>query len=357
MRIALDTNALYATQAGTARYVRGLIKGLRRVNAADVQVSELAWPVENFEYRQPERALKTFYRELVWAPWIGPRRIAKQKAGLFHSTAPVCITPPVGIRHVATLHDLALIRQPERFRRWHRSSGRRYLERLHRVDRIICISRFTADEAMQLLGLPPERLEVVYNGCEFHPDEDAPVEESPDFHVPDEFFLFVGSLEPGKNLTLLRQVYALAQGQNVRLPPLVIVGARWSGVETEGAPPAGWHYAGRQSDAALVHLYRRALALVFPSKYEGFGFPVVEAMALKCPVICSRVASLPEVGGDAALYAEMNPRAYLDVMLRLKTEPGLRDETLAKGEDQASRFSWRKCARETVEVYRQTLEP
>lgn len=355
IRIGIDTNALYVTQAGTARYIRGLIKGLNQIAAPDVEVLPIAWEVENFQYRQPQRALKTFYRELIWAKFHAPRLLKKNKIQLLHSPAGPLIYPPQGVKEVATLLDLAILRHPERFRPWHRISTRQRLQHLHQADRIICISRFTADEAMALLNLPAAKLAVIHCGCDFHPDEPPPPEAKPGFNVPAEFFLFVGSLEPGKNLALLKETYALAEAEKRVLPPLLIVGARWEGVGNEGAPPKDWHYLGRQSDDVLVHLYRRALALVFPSKYEGFGLPVAEAMALGCPVICSPVASLPEVGGDAAMFADMTPAAYLQAMLRLSLNAGLRVELVEKGFAQAAKFSWKKCAGEVLEVYRSVL--
>ncbi len=352
MRVALDTNAVYMTRAGVARYVRGLQQGFRQLAAPGLELIELAWRVENFEYRQPQRAMRTFFRELIWAPFIAPAILAKQQADLLHSTLGVFVIPPKGIKHVATLHDLAVLREPKRFRAWQRRATLKRLRRLSLADRIICDSQFTAAEARELLGSSQNRLEVVYCGCDFARDGPPAIEAAPVTATPADFFLFVGSLEPGKNLALLKEVYALAAKQAVKLPPLVIVGARWEGVPNEGAPPFDWLYLGRQSDNVLVYLYRRALALLFPSKYEGFGFPVVEAMALGCPVICSRVASLPEVGGDAALYAELDPAAYLQAIQRLLREHSLRQELIERGHEQAQNFSWKKCAEETLAVYR-----
>src|SRR5579859_3409922 len=297
--IGIDTNSLYTTQAGVARYLRGLLNGLQRVAAPDVDLQAVAWEVENFSYHQPERALKTFYRELIWARFNAPRFLRKHNVALLHSAAGPLIGPPRGVREVVTLHDLAILRHPERFRSWHGAVARRALRKMRRANQVICISRFTAEEAMALLNLPASKFIVVHNGCEFHPSEPAPPEAKPDFTVPNEYFLFVGSLEPGKNLALLKEVYALAESKKQFLPPLLIVGARWEGVGHEGPPPKDWHYLGRQPDEVLVYLYRHATGLVFPSKYEGFGLPVVEAMSLGCPVICSPVASLPEVGGAA----------------------------------------------------------
>jgi len=353
--VGIDTNGLYTTQAGVARYIRGLLNGLRRLAAPDVALKTVAWEVENFLFRQPERALKTIYRELIWARFIAPLNLRKHNVALLHSTAGPLISRPRGVREVVTLHDLAVLRHPERFRSWQGASARRRLRKLRRVDQVICISRFTAGEAMALLNLPASKFIVIHNGCEFHPSEAVAPESKPDFPVPNEYFLFVGSLEPGKNLALLKEVYALAESGNRVLPPLLIVGARWEGVGHEGSPPRGWHYLGRQPDEVLVYLYRRATGLVFPSKYEGFGLPVVEAMALGCPVICSPVASLPEVGGAAALFADMMPEAYLKAMRRVSREAGLRDDLIQRGLAQAAKFSWDKCAREVLEVYRATL--
>jgi glycosyltransferase involved in cell wall biosynthesis len=355
IRVGIDTNALYVTQAGTARYIHGLIKGLNQIAAPDVEVFPIAWQVENLQYRQPQRALKTFYRELIWARFNAPRLVEKNHIQLLHAAAGPLIHPPRGIKEVATLLDLAILRHPERFRPWHRASARRRLQNLHRADRIICISRFTADEAMALLDLPAAKLAVIHCGSDFHPDEPPPPEAKPSFDVPAGFFLFVGSLEPGKNLALLKEVYALAEAEKRALPPLLIVGARWEGVGNEGAPPKDWHYLGHLPDAVLVYLYRRALALLFPSKYEGFGLPVTEAMALGCPVICSPVASLPEVGGDAAMFTDMTPADYLKAMQRLSHETGLRDELIGKGLVQAAKFSWKKCAGDVLDVYRSVL--
>ena len=348
LRVAIDTNGLYTTRAGVARYIRGLLTGLRTL--PEVEIVEHAWEVENFEYRQPRRSWRTFYREVIWANFVGPGLLRSSGAQVYHATFGLYHRRLKEMPCVVTLHDLAVLRHPERFRRWHLSSSKRQLARLASADKIICISQFTADEAMALLGLPTSKLEVVYNGCDFSTGP-APLELQPMFVVPDEFFLFVGSLEPGKNLALLKQTYALAKSQGVALPPLLIVGARWSGVAGEGAPPSDWHYLGHQPDDVLMYLYRRARALVFPSKYEGFGLPVAEAMTLGCPVICSRVASLGEVGGAAPRYAEMTASAYLAAMCDLVSDSKLRGECIDEGRRQAVKFAWNRCALETFRVY------
>ena len=356
MRIAIDTNPLYTTQAGMARYVRSLLGAFHKYCARELEIVEVGWPVGNFGIQQPQRALKTAYRELIWAKWIAPEIIAKSRAGAYHITGTPLTFAPNGIPNVVTVHDMAVFRQPDRFRRWHGFSARSGYRKLHRARHVICISGFTADEVSAVLGLSERDISVVYYGCPFHPDEPAPPERKPDFDVPPEFLLFVSSLEPGKNARLIREAYQLAESKQVNLPPLLLAGTRFPGVAHEGPPPRNWRFLGHQTDETLVYLYRRALALLFPSKYEGFGLPVVEAQALGCPVICSRVASLPEVGGDAACYSEMTAAAYLEAMLRLMRDGPLRRDLVEKGKAHSAKFSWSKCARETVEVYRHAMK-
>ena len=345
MKVQIDTTPLYTSRAGVARYVRGLLHGLSRVTPAGVQVEELGWPVENLGYAQPARALITLAREWGWAKLVAPMRA--RHADVLHHTALPTISFLRRPRHVVTLHDLALLRDPRRFRPWQRRSGLRRLHRVAQADRVVCVSRFTADEAIALLGLPARRLEVVHEGGWL--PSTAP--DSADLLpvLPDEFFLFVGSLEPGKNLALLREIY-LSPTQSP-LPPLLIVGTRWAGVPHEGSAPSAWRFLGHVSDSILAQLYRAARALLFPSRYEGFGLPIVEAMACGCPVVCGRVASLPEIGGEAVCYAGLTPNEFGTAMRRLLKESSLVAQLRAAGEERARAFSWEKCARETLAIY------
>ncbi len=355
MQVALDANCVYTTKAGTARYTKGLLAGFRKLGLASPDITELAWPVENFDYRQPLRALKTAYRELIWCRTRAAAQLRSGGFDLLHSASHLDFLIPAGMPRVHTLYDLVIMRYPEKFRTWQRFAGHRFLKRLPSMDRIICISRFTADEAMSLLGLPARQLDVVHCGSDLAEVEDdgSPLDGGA---WPDEFFLFVGSLEPGKNLRLLKAVYEMAKQSGRSLPPLMIAGARWAGVENEGAAPAAWSYLGRVSDSALASLYRRATALVFPSKYEGFGLPVLEAMSLGCPVICSRSGSIPEVAGEDAIYCDLDAASLLGAMQSLLADQGRRDALRAGGLERARLFSWSRCAQETMAVYESALK-
>ncbi|MEO7425756.1 MAG: glycosyltransferase family 1 protein [Fibrobacteria bacterium] len=310
--------------------------------------------MKNLGYKQPGRMLKTVYRELIWAHTGARVQLHRQAPDILHSPAGPFLTPPPGVRQVVTLLDFAILAHPERYRAWQRWSGPKRLLKAGSADRIICISRFSADEAMKRLGIPHGKIDVIYLGSDLKPGMiSAGLIDG--LRLPDEFVLFVGSLEPGKNLRLLKETYKLAASKGIILPTLVIMGTRWQGVPDEGPPPANWIFLGRQPDEILVHLYARASALLFPSKYEGFGLPVLEAMGFGCPVICSPVASIPEVGGDAVLYSPLTAEGYLDQILRLGRERNLREELQAKGRERAKLFSWDRCGRETYETYQKAL--
>lgn len=353
MNIAIDTNCRHVTLAGSTRYLNGLLSGFQAI--PNVTFHEIAWEVDNLTYQQPLRGLKTLYRELLWGPLIGPRKVQQTHPDVFHSPAGCLIPCPKNIPYVTTLLDCSMLRYPERYRTWQRLRSRSRFQKHHDADRIVTISDFTANEAMSLLGISSKKLTTTLLGCDFHANS---LEKCPSaFTVPNEFFLFVGSLEPGKNLELLRQVYLLAASRGQTLPPLIVVGARWHGVAQEGTWPESWIGAGRIPDEQLIYLYRRALAHVFPSKYEGFGFTPLEAMTLGCPVICSHVASIPEVVEDAALYAELTPDSYLTAILQLLENSELRAELIQKGLLQSTKFSWEKCAKETLEIYNMVITP
>lgn len=351
MKVALDTSPLYTTRAGVARYVRELFRELQLLGREVVDVIPLAWQVENLDYIQPRRAIKTAYRELIWAPCIAPREIDNLSVDLLHHSYARVIRSHRR-PEVLTIHDVAVLRNPDRFRRWHRVTGRRLLRRAKMADRIICISQFTADEVMSSLEIAASKIEVVHNGGSLSA---PPPPVSLPINQPDQYFIFVGSLEPGKNLLLLRQTYLLAERSGIRLPPLLVVGVRWEGVEIEMTPPRGWYYLGYLPDSQMFHLLAQAIALVFPTKYEGFGIPILEAQSVGTPVVCSAIASLPEVAGEAAVYADQTPEAYLRALVRISGDSTLRAELSEQGIENARRFSWSRCAKETVAVYRDTL--
>ncbi|WP_162274675.1 glycosyltransferase family 1 protein [Verrucomicrobium sp. GAS474] len=348
MKIALDTSHLFIAREGIARYLRGLLKGFATVGTPGMEIETVAWPVENFGFQQPLRAMKTAYREGIWGRIIAPVALRLQKFDLLHSQGDI-IPPSLFPNQVITLHDLARLRFPQFMRPWNRLMAGNRLSYLHQARRIHCISHFTADEAHRLLGIPLSKIEVIHLGVDA-----LPVEEPTDAFratIPESYFLFVSALKPNKNIRLLREIYLLAESRSIALPPLLLVGARMEGCMSEGTPPASWKFLGHVSDATLGWLYSRAEGLLFPSLYEGFGFPPAEAMRLRCPVLCGRVASLPEVCGEGAFYSELSPEPFLETMRQVLSEPNQREDKVEEGYQHSLGFSWEKCAREHLELY------
>ncbi len=352
MDIVIDTSCLHVSQAGIPRYTRGLLRGLAEACPQESRIRTIEFGVANHDYRQPRRSLVTAIREGVWGPLIAAQDLEHMGAGLLHSPdLPIIRTQTP---HVVTLHDFALFDTPHRYRPWQRWSGQRRMAMLNQYDRVICISEFTANEAMRRLRLPSSQIEVIPNGCDYA-DCSAPITTRPDSPIAHgDYFLFVGSLEPGKNLQLLVDTWALARQRRVELPPLIVVGARREGVDSEAPPPADWGYLGHVPDTELAYLYRHARALLFPSTYEGWGLPIVEAMALGCPVVASPLTAIPESAGDAALLVEQTPDAWLEAAKVLLQDRN-REPLMARGRAHARKFTWKRLGEATWATYESVL--
>ena len=265
---------------------------------------------------------------------------------------------------VVTVHDLGYLYYP----RAHRLLDRLYLDLSTRYNaraasRIIAISQATKDDLVQHYGTEPDKITVIHSGCDetMQPVEDEAIVErvKARYGIPGDYVLHVGTLQPRKNLGRLLEAYALARKQAKRgeTPCLVIAGSKgWLydqifqkvkrlGLEAEVIFP------GYVSQDDLPALLSGARLFVFPSLYEGFGLPVLEAMACGTPVLCSNVSSLPEVAGDAALLVDpLDVKSMAEAMNRLLQDEGLRSQLVERGYRRVRQFSWERCARETLAV-------
>jgi glycosyltransferase involved in cell wall biosynthesis len=319
VRVGVDVSPLAQTRAGTARHVRGLLGALE---GRDVEIRPLS-------FGGAGRAA-TVARDTWWY-YAGLPRSARGLDLLHCTTFRGPLRAPVPF--TVTLHDLAVVRHPHAFPRWHRWTGRAGIGRVARAaDRVLAVSEFTKREAVELLGLDPGRVTVVGNAVEprFTPSDTV---------SQGEYVLAVGTLEPRKNL---RRAAEAAQRAGFELR---VVGARgWGGVEIPG-------WLGEVSDERLVELYRGAAALVFPSLYEGFGIPILEAMACGTPVVTSGGGGTEEVAGDAAILVD--PLDVDSIAAGIRTAVARRDELGALGLERASRFTWAAVADRAEAVWRE----
>ena len=309
----VDVSPLVQTRAGTARHVHGLLDAL--AGRAEIEVSPLSFGGRG--------RLASVARDTWWY-YAGLPRSARGLDVVHCTTFRGPLRSPVPF--TVTLHDLALVRHPELFPRWHRVSGRAGLGRVARAAaRVLAVSEFTKREAVELLGLPESGVTVIGNAVEPVFSPDGPTAKG-------DYVLAVGTLEPRKNLPRVAQAAARA-GLELR-----IAGARgWGEVDPTGLIDiASW--VGEVSDEELAALYRGARCLVFPSLYEGFGIPVLEGMACGTPVVTSAGGATEEVAGGAAVLVDP---LHIDAIAAGIEEAAARHEELcALGLARARVYSW-----------------
>ena len=291
----------------------------------------------------------------LWEQGVLPRLT---RGGLLWSP---CNTGPLTVRRqVVTIHDCAFVDCPEGFSRAFGGWYRWLIPRLaRRVRRIIAVSRFTAGRLAELCGVSARQIEVIPNGVDSHfqPADAGVVDElRRRLALPQRYVLSVGTLEPRKNLKRLLAAWEQLPAELGDVG-LVLAGATGRQFRSAGIEqlPTGVRLTGYVEDADLPVLYSGAEAFIYPSLYEGFGLPVLEAMSCGTPVICSRTTSLPEVAGDAALLVDpCDAESIADAISRLLTDAELRREFGARGLERAKQFSWDQAAAATAEVLRQT---
>lgn len=302
------------------------------------------------------------WRRILWEQLVLPGHLRRLGVDLLHGPAfagPLATTCP----QVITVHDLSFLRYPEFFR----AGNRLYLRAItgiscRRAAAVIAVSDFTAREITALLGVPADRITTIYHGVapRFRP---LPAEAVAPFKarhgLPERFILFLGTLEPRKNLLRLVQAFSRLDDPTLHL---VLAGAQgWFYEEIYAAVESlslegRVHFPGFVSAAEQAFWYNSACAFAYVSTYEGFGMPVLEALACGVPTVTAATTSLPEAAGDAALMAPPDDvDALADALHRVVTDPSLRAQMRTRGLAHADRFSWAATAAQTWQVYGRAL--
>jgi glycosyltransferase involved in cell wall biosynthesis len=370
LRVALwSDHFFHRTPLGLGRYAHELRAHLHRLAGPEVVVRPVsAWsnlsPVALSELRGSTGATMLPGGRPLWMlGWhlLGWPRIEDLigPADVLHIASPTHVVP-TSLPIVATVHDLGLLTRPTYFsgsRPRFLRSLLRYLERSRAA--VICVSAFAADEVSRETAL--RDVEVIHEGVAEvftrPPEPAAAASVMRETAIDRPFFLVVGSINPRKNLERVCRAFLSITD---RVPhDLLLVGARgWEDspvfdLVDDPANRGRIRFLGFVPDCDLACLYARADAFVFPSLYEGFGLPAVEAMASGCPVIASRGTALEEIGGGAALLVD--PVSVDDIaaaMLALAESPQRRLELADRGRERSAAFSWRRAAEATREVYR-----
>lgn len=329
LRVGIDTSALALTTAGTARHVRGLVDAL----AADPGI-------EVVSYRMPGSGrIRKLARDLAWYQAVLPRLAARDRIDVLHCPTPRAPTrSPVPL--VLSVHDLAVLRHPRTFNAWTRRYTAATLPRLVReAAAVITVSSFSRDELTSLLAVGEDRVRVIPNGVDGTFVADGPASAG-------RYVLCVSTMEPRKNLTRTIQAF-LASGLTDH--ELYLAGPPGWGDFTLPAHPRV-RALGELTDEALAARYRGAACVVYASVYEGFGLPVLEAMACGAPVVASEGPPIEEFARDA--FVSVDPLEPASIAAGLRTAIARRDALSARGLARAGAYTWSRVAALTAQVYR-----
>ena len=363
MKIGISTAFLGNLRAGTWQYTRHLLQGVTAragITAIDRErrtLPALDTPVTTYAGGGEKPA------KFIWPNFILPQRAGADGYDLIHCTTPYGTFMPCRYKNIITICDVTPLLFPGTHGRMNVLHHRFVLPAiLKRADRIITISECSKRDIVKVYGIPEKKISVTLLAADERYKADP--EGSPGASLaklPRPYILNVGTLEPRKNLDGLIRAFARAKLEGIP-HTLVITGARGWG-ESRLAPlinelglSASVFFTGFVEDEELPHLYRGADFFVYPSLYEGFGLPVLEAMACGTPVITSDSSSLPEVAGGAALLVD--PQSDVEIstaILKLADDPDLRQVMREKGLSRSGRFSWADTSSETLKIYEEVL--
>ncbi|MFA5188633.1 MAG: glycosyltransferase family 1 protein [Patescibacteria group bacterium] len=372
MKIGIDCRTILNTQfgelAGVGHYTYYLLKYLLDMDKVNeyvlffydhrIKVPEFEQPnvkIVYFPGLENIGKIPFFYRH-----WFIPQILRLYRLDLYHN--PANIIPIFHFKKsLITVHDLAVYKHPEWF------PGRQFFNlrilmpwSFSKARKIIAVSQSTKDDLIKLFGVKKEKIEVIYEGVEDYTKisiDESKLSEK--VKLADQFFLFIGSLEPRKNLARLVEAFAefikTAPDKNIKL---ILAGKKGWKYEPifEAIDRFGLHdkviYLGYITLEEKVYLLKKAIALTYPSLYEGFGLPIIEAMNLGVPIITSNVASIPELVIDNALLIDpYDVQAIKEAMQKIVGDKELRKSLAKKSQGIAQNFTWQECAKKTLAVY------
>lgn len=339
LRIGVDAHALGRRATGNERFVGNVLRELRSMSDhdfvlffTDAHVAR-AWEADGWRVRIMRPAHPS-----VRIPIVLPRLAREERLDVLfvQYTAPRDPGCPV----VTVVHDVSFAEHPD----WFSATERRWMPRtipatMRRAARVVTVSAFSRDEIVRLYGIPPERIVVAHDGVD---PRLATAQPRPASAPPGDYLLSVGTASPRKNVAMLRGAFARARAAG--LDASLVVAGPGHAPGGERVLATGWI-----DDATLSGLMQHAAALCYPSRYEGFGLPPVEAMSVGTPALVADIPVMLETVGDAAvrLPAE-DEEAWAEAMTRIVTDQAWRAELAARGRQRAAGFTWRDCAAEVL---------
>lgn len=365
LRVGFDGRALTSPAAGVRRYTSELLRALAGLGEA-LDLVILGGDPTAPAPEGAERVAEPFHlpTNAGWTLVGLPQAMRHGRVDLLHApsyTAPFWAPAPV----VVTVHDVSYARRPEFFP-YRRDAVRRAFYRRSAVGATLVVtdSSFSASEIRQAYGIPAERVVVVPLGVDASFHAGPPGTAHAPTGVPSPFVLHVGDLHERRNLPMLVEAVLASRTRAAALAGLSLalagvdrgVGRSLVDLAARGGAPDAVRLLGSVDETRLRALYREAFALAYPSLYEGFGLPLIEAMASGLPVLASQAASIPEVVGSGGLLLESTRGGdWTDALVRLATDAALVADLRARGLERAATFTWARTAELTLDVYRRAV--
>lgn len=285
-------------------------------------------------------------------------RLRKQDPDIIHATfySHINRLPGDKAKVVVTVHDMIHELYPDDFKRYDHTA-RMKRDAVNHSDHIICVSHNTRKDLLRLTGVDPQKVSVVYHGVNFVAS--ASVSQFTGPKRP--FLLFVGKRGGYKNFIGLLKAYSDSAELKENFEIVCFGGGGFTSKERSIQKHLGLKHSQIQwfggNDATLAELYKTATAFIYPSLYEGFGIPPLEAMSFNCPVVCSNGGSIPEiVGGAGEFFDPLNTQDMVRAITRVVSSDSYTRDLCSLGQDQLKRYSWSKCAKETLEIYQSLVQ-
>ena len=377
MNVGLSTSVIQRGQSGVAQYVFALVEAFSRHAAQpELTLFVLKDDVPLFDFAKGStriipvsESFRSPVKDILWHQTVLPSLARAHHLDVLHVPSYRRMLWPQPCALVTTIHDLAPFHVARKYD-WKRMLYGRIVARwlAHRQDRVIAVSQNTGRDILGCFKLPAEKVSVIHNGLDHRRFFPGSIEAAKRlvlrrYNLYRPFFLYIARLEhPGKNHVRLVEAFNRFKAETGSEWQLVFGGSNWHGVQTiraaiEQSPFSGdIRCLGFVENEALPMLYRAAPVFVYPSLFEGFGFPPLEAMACGCPVLCSTRGALGEIVGNAAATVDPeNVTALKTQLAALASDPGLRARLRAVGLARARRFDWQQTASKTLDAYAAAL--
>lgn len=376
MKVGLTATMIQGGRSGVAQYVFSLVKELITTGEMDLHVFVLEDEIPLFDFAEHgctiipvSRAVAPPVKNILWHQLTLPKLAADLKLDVLHVPSYRRLVHSAPCPTVGTIHDLAPFHVKGKYDLARMFYGRVVVKSLARAQKeVIAVSHCTARDIEDFFGIPQSRLHVIHNGIDhdrfFPGDQEVARTWTAEKHgLTAPYFLYVSRLEhPGKNHVRLIEAFVDFKKSTGSDWQLALGGGDWHGCEAIKAAAAASPFAndirflGFVPDADLPHLYRSARCMVYPSLFEGFGLPPIEAMACGTPVISSIRGALEEVVADAALVIDPeNVQEISSALSTLSTDLAFADTLKSKGLANAARFHWSRTAAEVTEIYRKAV--